>query len=54
MPSYRTTADWVVAQLRKVDWVTRHNMVERLKRTDFVQVEYHLDFVLIEEHMEKS
>ena len=31
MPTYHTTADWVVAQLRKEDWVTRNMVADRLK-----------------------
>ena len=27
MPTYNTTADWAVAQLRQNDWVTRHEMI---------------------------
>ena len=28
MPTYNTTADWGVAQLRRVDWVSRHEMIQ--------------------------
>ena len=31
MPSYNTTADWCVAQLRKEGWVSRNIMVKRLQ-----------------------
>ena len=31
MPTYPTTADWVVAQLRREDWIQRHNLANLLK-----------------------
>ena len=31
MPSYLTTADWVVAQLRREDWIRRHQLATLLK-----------------------
>ena len=33
MPSYLTHVDWVVAQLRREDWVGRHALVSRLRIT---------------------
>ena len=31
MPTYLTHVDWVVAQLRREDWSTRHTLVKRLQ-----------------------
>ena len=31
MPTYNTTADWVVSLLRREDWVSRHQLLERLR-----------------------
>jgi len=30
MSSYHTTADWAVAQLRRADWISRHEMIDGL------------------------
>ena len=35
MPTYLTHVDWVVAQLRREDWVTRHALVNRLRVTKY-------------------
>ena len=31
MPSYLDSVDWVVHQLKKVDWITRNEMLHRLQ-----------------------
>ena len=33
MPTYLTHVDWVVAQLRREDWIGRHALVQRLRIT---------------------